>query len=288
MDETDPSNQFRPVARAVEAVRRRDPRAPVVGLVLGSGLGGVADLVEDAVSVPYEEIPDMPRSTVKSHAGRLVLGTISGVPCVVMQGRAHFYEGHSMADTTFGVRVMQALGIHTLVVTNASGGINPAYRAGDMMIISDHIFLPGMAGHHPLRGPNDDSVGERFPAIVDAYTPSLRALARNHSAEAGLPWHEGVYVMVSGPSFETSAELHFLRVVGADAVGMSTCAEVIVARHAGTRVLGVSLVANLAFPDAPEILTHENVLVGMQAGAVHVTSLVRRIMPDLAMSAAKK
>ena len=189
-----------------------------------------------------------------------------------------------MADSTFGVRVMQALGIQTLVVTNASGGINPAYRAGDMMIISDQIFLPGMAGHHPLRGPNDDSVGERFPAIVDAYTPSLRALARKHSAEAGLPWHEGVYVMVSGPSFETSAELHFLRVVGADAVGMSTCAEVIVARHAGTRVLGISLIANLAFPDAPEILTHENVLVGMQAGAVHVTSLVRRIMPDLAIA----
>lgn len=273
--------EFRPVATAVAAVRLRDPRVPKVGIVLGSGLGGVADLVEAPTIVSYEDIPGMPTTTVKSHAGRLVVGRIGDVSCVVMQGRAHFYEGHSMADSTFGVRVMMGLGIEALVVTNASGGINPTYRAGDIMIIRDHIFLPGMSGHHPLRGPNDDTVGERFPAIVDAYTPGLREVARSHATSAGLPWHEGVYVMVCGPSFETSAELHFLRVVGADAVGMSTCPEVIVARHAGVPVLGVSLVANLAFPDAPEILTHELVLEGMQAGAGHVATLITRMMPDL-------
>ena len=267
---------------AAAAVRLHDGRSPVVGIILGSGLGGVADLVEDAVAVGYNDIPGMPRTTVQSHAGRLVIGAISGVTCVVLQGRAHFYEGHSMADAAFGTYVLRALGIRALVVTNASGGINPGYAAGDVMLIADHIFLPGMAGHHPLRGPNDDAIGERFPAIVDAYTPALRAIARVHAAEAGLPWHEGTYAMVSGPSFETSAELRLLEVVGADAVGMSTCPEVVVARHAGLPVLGISLVANLARPDEPEILTHEGVLEGMRAGAGHVTTLLTRAMADIA------
>jgi purine-nucleoside phosphorylase len=270
------------IHEAASFVRLRDARVPTVGIILGSGLGGVADLLEEAVVLSYGDIPGMPAATVQSHAGRLVLGTISGVSCVVMQGRAHFYEGHSMADVTFATRLLHALGICALVVTNASGGINRGYEAGDVMLIADHIFLPGLAGHHPLRGPNDDSVGERFPAIVDAYTPALRAIARAHATAASLPWHEGTYAMVAGPSFETSAELRLLEVVGADAVGMSTCPEVVVARHAGIPVLGISLVANLARPDSPEILTHEGVLEGMRQGARHVSTLLARALPDIA------
>jgi purine-nucleoside phosphorylase len=245
-------------------------------------LGGLAELLNDPVAVPYADIPGMPTTTVQSHANRLVFGTLAGVPCVVMQGRAHFYEGHSMADATFGTRLLRALGIRVLVVTNASGGINPAFTAGDVMVITDHIFLPGMAGNHPLRGPNDDEIGERFPAIVGAYTPALRAIAEAHATAASLPWHFGVYAMVSGPSFETSAELRFLEVVGADAVGMSTCPEVVVARHAGIPVLGLSLIANLARPDKPEILTHQGVLEGMRVGAGHVATLLARALPDIA------
>lgn len=277
---------FQPVDAAAAAVRARDPRVPDVGIVLGSGLGDVAALLEDATPIPYADIPDMPATTVQSHAGRLVIGTIAGVTCAVMQGRAHFYEGHSMAASTFGVRLMRGLGMRALVVTNASGGINATYAAGDVMLIKDHIFLPGLAGHHPLRGPNDEAVGERFPAIVGAYTPAFLAIARHHAAAAGIPWHEGTYVMVSGPSFETSAELHFLRVVGADAVGMSTCPEVVVARHAGVPVLGISLVANLAWPDAPEVLTHEAVLEGMRTGSRHVAALIARCLPELVAAAA--
>jgi purine-nucleoside phosphorylase len=267
---------------AAAVVRLRDARHPAIGIILGSGLGGVASLMVDAVVIGYEDIPGMPRTTVQSHAGRLVIGTIADTCCVVLQGRAHFYEGHSMADVTFATRMLGALGVRAIVVTNASGGINRGYAAGDVMLIADHIFLPGLAGHHPLRGPNDDTVGERFPAIVDAYTPALRAIARAHATEAGLPWHEGTYAMVSGPSFETSAELRLLEVVGADAVGMSTCPEVVVARHAGIPVLGISLVANLARPDEPEILTHEGVLAGMRAGADHVSALLVRALPEIA------
>lgn len=267
---------------AAAFVRLRDARRPDIGIILGSGLGDVANMMEDSVIIGYDDIPGMPRTTVLSHAGRLVIGTIADTCCAVLQGRAHFYEGHSMADATFATRMLRALGVRALVVTNASGGINSAYAAGDVMLIADHIFLPGMAGHHPLRGPNDDTVGERFPAIVDAYTPALRAIARAHATEAGLPWHEGTYAMVSGPSFETSAELRLLEVVGADAVGMSTCPEVVVARHAGIPVLGISLVANLARPDEPEILTHEGVLEGMRAGAGHVSTLLVRALPDIA------
>jgi purine-nucleoside phosphorylase len=267
-------------------VRLRDARVPTVGIILGSGLGGVADLVADATAVSYADILGMPATTVQSHAGRLVFGTIAGVACVVMQGRAHFYEGHSMAEATFGTRLLRALGIQVLVITNASGGINPRYAAGDLMVIADHIFLPGMAGHHPLRGPNDESIGTRFPAIVDAYTPALRSIATAHAMELGIPWHEGTYAMVSGPSFETSAELRFLEVVGADAVGMSTCPEVVVACHAGIPVLGLSLVANLARPDEPEILTHEGVLEGMRAGAGHVSQLLVRALPDISAAVA--
>ena len=266
---------------AVAAVRGRSGDRPRVGIVLGAGFGGLAAAAEGAEVIPYGEIPGMPVGHVVGHAGQLLLGKIEGVPCALLAGRAHFYEGHDMGAATFGVRLLAALGLETLVVTNAAGGLNPEYEAGDAMLIRDHIFLPGMAGFHPLRGPNDDAVGTRFPAMVGAYDESLREMARE--VAAGLPagtvrLREGVYVMVSGPSFETSAELRFLRLAGADAVGMSTCPEVVVARHAGVRVLGISLIANMALAERPEILTHEEVMAASTRAAGGIQALVRGVV----------
>jgi purine-nucleoside phosphorylase len=189
-----------------------------------------------------------------------------------------------MDEATFGVRLLFALGVRTLILTNASGGLNPDYGVGDLMLIRDHIFLPGMAGFHPLRGPNDEAAGPRFPAMVGAYDAGLRALARAVAADLSLVLREGVYVMVAGPSFETSAELRFLRQAGADAVGMSTCPETVVARYLGMRVLGISLVANLALADQPEVLTHEAVLAGSERAAAHTAALIRGILPRLSGS----
>jgi purine-nucleoside phosphorylase len=266
---------------AVAAVRARDGRVPGAGIVLGSGLGAIADAVADAIVLPYADLPGMPVGAVAGHAGRLVLGILAGTPCAILQGRAHFYEGHAMAEATFGVRLLFALGVRTLILTNASGGLNPDYGVGDLMLIRDHIFLPGMAGFHPLRGPNDDAVGPRFPAMVGAYDAGLRALARAVAADLSLVLREGVYVMVAGPSFETSAELRFLRQAGADAVGMSTCPETVVARHAGMKVLGISLVANLALADRPEVLTHAEVVAASRRSAGHLAALIKGVLPRL-------
>jgi len=278
------------VEDALAAVLRRSAVRPHVGIVLGSGLGGLVSAAEGADIVPYGEIPGMPVGHVVGHAGRLLLGQIEGVPCALLAGRAHFYEGHDMAAATLGVRLLAALGVETLVVTNAAGGLNPEFEAGDAMLMRDHIFLPGMAGFHPLRGTNDDSVGARFPAMVGAYDESLRGLAREVAAllPAGtVRLREGVYVMVSGPSFETSAELRFLRLAGADAVGMSTCPEVVVARHAGLRVLGISLIANMALADRPEILTHEEVMAASARAAKGIEALVRGVVRRLGVAAGR-
>lgn len=269
------------IAAAVAAVRSRDGRRPRAGLVLGSGLGDLAASITDPVAIPYGEIPGLAPSGVAGHEGRLILGDLAGVPCAVLQGRLHFYEGHDMERVTLGVRLLRALGADTLLLTNASGGLNPDYAPGDLMLIRDHIFLPGMAGFHPLRGPNDDATGPRFPAMTGAYDAPLRALARDAAAERGLTLREGVYVMVAGPSYETSAELRFLRAIGADAVGMSTCPETVVARHAGMRVLGISLVANLALADQPEELTHAQVVAASQASAGRLGELIAAILPRI-------
>ena len=266
---------------AVAAVRRRDSRPPQAGLILGSGLGGLVGAVQDAIAVDYAAIPGMPGPTVPGHAGRLVMGVLEGVTCAVLQGRAHFYEGNSMPQATFGVRLLAALGARALVITNAAGGLNPAFAAGDLMLIRDHIFLPGMCGFHPLPGPNDEPLGPRFPAMVGAYDAALRGAARSVAADLGLPCHEGVYVMVAGPSYETSAELRFLHAAGADAVGMSTCPEVVVARHQGLRVVGISLIANLALADRPETLTHDAVVAVADRAAQRVEALVRGLLSRL-------
>jgi purine-nucleoside phosphorylase len=273
---------YEQVAEAAASIRARVSLKPAVALILGSGLGDLAAEVRDATAIPYGEIPHFARSTVVGHAGRLLIGTLADVPVVMMQGRFHFYEGHTPQMLTLPVRVMSALGAQTLLVTNAAGGINPAYRPGDFMLISDHINLPGLSGANPLLGTNDERFGERFPPLAKAYDANLRTLARSVAANiSGLTLHEGIYAMVGGPSYETGAELRFLRAIGADAVGMSTAPEVVVARHMGMQVLGISLITNAATGAESEEVKHEEVLSTADAArekfAVLVLGILRKI-----------
>jgi purine-nucleoside phosphorylase len=271
--------QFEEAAAAIRAKTRHTPR---IGIILGSGLGPLADAVQDAdILLPSENIPYWPRSTVEGHIGRLVIGKLEGQMVLVQQGRAHYYEGHSMQQVTLPVRVMQRLGLETLIVTNAAGAINPAFRPGDVMLITDHINLMGMAGVSPLRGPNADSLGVRFPDMSRAYDRDLRALALEAAEEAGLRLHQGVYICLGGPSFETPADLRFLRLIGADAVGMSTVPEVTVARHGGLRVLGLSGISNAANLDGDTLTTHEEVLAAGREIVPKLTGIVRGVLRRL-------
>lgn len=258
------------IDQAAVAVRQKMNHQPRVGLILGSGLGGLADLVENPDTIAYQEIPFWPASTVQGHQGRLVIGQLMGVPVMVQQGRSHFYEGYSMAEVTLPVRVMQRLGVEMLIVTNAAGAINPGFEPGDVMLITDHIGLVGMTGFNPLRGPNLDEFGPRFPDMSQAYDRQLMANARQVADQNAIPLREGVYIGLSGPSFETPADLRFLRAIGADAVGMSTVPEVTIARHGGMRVLGLSGISNKANLDGSTPTSHEEVL---QAGQVIVPKL---------------
>jgi purine-nucleoside phosphorylase len=272
------------VIEATIAIQARTTQKPAIALILGSGLGEMAAELEDVIAIPYEEIPYFVQSTVAGHAGRLLIGTLENIPVVVMQGRFHSYEGYSLQQITFPVRVMYMLGAHTLIVSNAAGGVNPAYRPGDFMVISDHIYLPGMAGHNPLSGPNDERFGPRFPAAAQAYDASLRRLVRQIAKEWGRPGivlHEGVYTMVAGPNFETKAELRFLRTIGTDAVGMSTVPEVIVAQHMGMRVLGLSLITNTATGDEVEEVKHTEVISVAKIASPQFVALVREIVREI-------
>jgi len=264
------------IEEAVAVVRAHTLRRPRVGLVLGSGLGALAEAVERADVIPYSDIPYFPPATVEGHAGRLVIGALEGQSVIVMQGRSHYYEGCSMQQVTLPVRVMQLLGVEILIVTNAAGGLSPEFRPGDLMLIADHINLIGMAGLSPLRGPNDPTLGPRFPDMSQAYDAGLRELALRVAAERNIKLHQGVYICLAGPSFETPADLRFLRKIGADAVGMSTVPEVTVARHGGIKVLGVSGISNVAAiePGSAPPTTHEEVL---QAGPVIVPKLMTLI-----------
>jgi purine-nucleoside phosphorylase len=263
---------------AVRRIREDSALEPRVGVVLGSGLGSLVDELEDRVEIPYAEIPGWPVSTAVGHAGVLVLGTIAGVPIGVMRGRAHLYEGIGADRVAFGVRVLGRLGIRSLVVTNAAGGIDPGYRPGLLVLISDHVNLQGASA---LVGPNDDSLGPRFPDMSDAYDAQLRARAREAAARLEIEVAEGVYGAWLGPQFETPAEIRFMRAVGADLAGMSTVQEVIAARHMGVRVLGISVVTNMAAGVLPEPIDHEAVLeVGARA-AGSVTALLRELVPTL-------
>lgn len=271
------------IKAAADYVRARTQYRPEVGLILGSGLNSLADEITAPDIIPTAEIPTWPVSTVPGHVGRLVIGQLEGRTVLVLQGRTHFYEGYPMDKMTLPIRVMHAIGIGTLIVTNASGGLNPSFEPGDLMIIRDHLNFPGMAGNNPLRGPNDESVGPRFPDMTAPYDAKLRALAHRVAADAGVHLREGVYAYVAGPSFETPAELRFLQIAGGDAVGMSTAPEVVVARHAGIRVLGISTVANLALPDPPPGLTlnHEEVLEMGQRAVPHLIAVVRGVVGHL-------
>jgi purine-nucleoside phosphorylase len=242
---------------AVAVVRDRSPLRPTIGAVLGSGLGAFADALQDSVAVPFDEIPHFPASTVEGHAGALVVGSIEGVPLAVLKGRVHFYEGRSLEDVVFPVRVLGRLGVRTLCLTNAAGAINQAFQAGELMVLSDHINLLG----NPLVGPNEAELGPRFPDMSEAYDPELRRIAARAGAAAGVTTHEGVYIAVTGPSYETPAEIRMARTLGADAVGMSTVPEVIAARHMGMRVLALSCLTNLAAGVSKQPLDHRDVLV---------------------------
>lgn len=261
-------------------VASRSNQQPNVALILGSGLGGLADQLEAADTIAYADIPHFPHSTVEGHKGELALGALSGRSVAVMRGRFHYYEGYDLQQTTFPVRVLQALGCQTLIVTNAAGGLRADWHVGDLMRINDHINFPGMAGQHPLRGPNDTRLGVRFPAMTDAYDAELGALAQRVAVDLDLPLRQGVYAMLTGPSFETPAELRMLQTWGVDAVGMSTVPEVIVARHGGMRVLGISMISNIATPDAPPA-NHEEVLSAGEAVKDTFTALIREILARL-------
>ena len=263
------------IDQAADFLRARLTAIPRIGLILGTGLGSLADEVTDPIVLPYSDIPSWPLSTVQGHKGRLVIGKLAGQQVMVLQGRVHYYEGYSMAQVTLPVRIMQRLGVEILVVTNAAGAINPNFEPGDVMLITDHIGLVAMAGLNPLRGPNIDALGERFPDMSQAYDRKLMELARQAAKAGGVPLHEGVYIGLSGPSFETPADLRFLRGIGADSVGMSTVPEVIVARHGRMRVLGLSGISNKANLDGDTMTTHEEVL---QAGLVLVPKLKEIIL----------
>ncbi len=270
-----------PAARA-ETLRgaegTRTSQAPEVGVVLGSGLGSLAESIEVGVALSYTEIPHFPVPTAAGHRGRLVLGRLDGRAVVALDGRCHLYEGYTAEQVAFPVRVLAAVGMRTLIVTNAAGGINRSFRRGDLMLITDHI---NFTGTNPLVGPNDEAAGPRFPDMSAAYDPGLRALADRAAREEGIPVRAGVYAGVLGPSYETPAEIEMLARWGADAVGMSTVTEVIAARHAGVRILGLAAITNVIGPAIPGPLTHEDVLAAAAELEPRFVQLVRRIVTDL-------
>lgn len=273
--------QLSTIDKATGVIRDRIEIQPRVGMILGSGLGSLAEEVSDSVLIPYGEIPSWPVSTVEGHRGRLVIGYLEQQPVLIMQGRSHFYEGYSMPQIGFPVRVMQRLGIEILIVTNAAGGINQGFEPGDVMLISDHINLLGMAGESPLRGPNFDDIGPRFPDMGRAYDQELGSFARQAVQNQEYPLQVGVYVCLAGPSFETPADLRFLKAIGADAVGMSTVPEVTVARHGDMRVLGLSTISNKANLDGNTFTSHEEVLEAGKIVVPRLTHIIREVLKRL-------
>ena len=260
---------------AARIIRSRTTETPRIALVLGSGLGGFANDFEEAVSIPYEEITSFPRSTAEGHAGRLVIGKVEQVSVVAMQGRVHFYEGYTLEQVTFPIRVFHLLGIKTLIVTNAAGGVNVQLTQGALMVLSDHLNL---MGDNPLRGPNDSRFGPRFPDMTTAYSPDLQEIVIEEARALEIEVRRGVYAALSGPSYETPSEIHMLRNLGADAVGMSTVPEVIVARQMDMEVLGISCITNLAAGITDEPINHEDVMATGDRVRETFTSLMRRVV----------
>jgi purine-nucleoside phosphorylase len=262
----------------VAVIRTRYSTRPMIGFILGSGLGPYADSFRHRIEIPYRELPNFPHSTVLGHAGKMILGEAEGVPAVALQGRVHWYEGYSMEQVVFPARVMGTLGIRQLVVTNAAGGINFSFQPGDLMLITDHINL---IGTNPLIGPNIEELGARFPDMSEAYDPSMRAAAMRVAEESGFPLRQGVYVGVTGPSYETPAEIRMFRQLGADAVGMSTVPEVIAAGHMGIKVLGISCITNMAAGILPQKLTHQEVMDTTARVQARFAALLRGTVPRL-------
>jgi purine-nucleoside phosphorylase len=269
------SNQLQ---KSAEFIQSKLENTPKIGLILGSGLGILAEEIQNPVVIPYSEIPEFPVSTVEGHAGQLVIGELAGKQVAAMQGRFHYYEGYSMEKVTFPVRVMKMIGVETIVVTNAAGGVNTDFEAGDLMLITDHI---NNMGDNPLMGPNDDSFGVRFPDMSEAYTQSIQEIARTVSKNLGISLKEGVYAGNTGPSYETPAEVRMLRILGADAVGMSTVPEVIIARHAGMQVLGISCISNMAAGILDQPLTHDEVMETTEKVKANFLSLVKGIVAEI-------
>ena len=264
------------IDEAAHSILQKITINPQVGIILGSGLGELANQVKDAVNIPYDQIPHMPSSTVAGHQGRFVVGKLANRNVLLMQGRIHYYEGYSVHQVTFPIRIMQRLGVSILIITNAAGGINQDFEPGDLMLITDHINLLGMtAGGNPLRGPNLDEFGVRFPDMSRVYDPQLLKLAHEAGKQQGIHLREGIYICLAGPSFETPADLRFLKAIGADAVGMSTVPEATVARHGGMRILGISGISNKASLDGNKQTTHQEV---METGAVLVPKLQKIIL----------
>ena len=275
----------RRISEATDFIRSRladEPSlaSPKLAVVLGSGLGGVDEMLDASprVTIAYGDIPNVPISSVEGHAGKLVAGTVHGTPTMLLSGRAHPYEGYSQRESTLLLRAVLALGANTVVLTNAAGGLSPDFEPGDVMLITDHLNL---SGDNPLRGPNLDRFGTRFPEMTDAYDPALRAAAKESSARTGVALREGIYIMLTGPAFETRAEMRMLRGLGGDAVGMSTAHETIVARHAGARVLAFSLITNKATEDVAEGATHQEVLEMGRVGAERLVTLLGDLLPRL-------
>ncbi len=264
-----------------QIIRNRISSQPKVAMILGSGLGSLAESVEEPTIIPYGELPNWPVSTVIGHEGSLVIGKLEDQDVIVMQGRVHYYEGYSMNQVTLPIRVMQRLGVAYLFVTNAAGAVNPEFEPGDLMLITDHLNLLGMAGPNPLRGPNLDELGPRFPDMSRAYDPELNDFARQVASQNNIRLWEGNYICLAGPSFETPADLRFLRAIGVDAVGMSTVPEVTIARHAGQRVLGVSGISNKANLDGNTITSHEEVLEAGKVIVPKLKTLIRGVLRKL-------
>jgi len=269
------------IDEAIGAIRKFTKQKPRIGLILGSGLGDLAESISPADYIHYSKIPNWPQSTIQGHKGRLVLGDLEGQPVMIMQGRAHYYEGYPMPMVGFPIRVMIRLGIEYLVVTNAAGAVNPDYEPGDVMLLNDHISLIAMSGLNPLRGPNIDEFGQRFPDMSQPYNHELRAKAREIAEKNGIKPHEGVYICLAGPSFESPADLRFLRTIGVDAVGMSTVPETITAVHGGIKVLGISGISNKANLDGSTVTTHEEVLEAGKILVPKMDTIIRGVIQSL-------
>lgn len=269
------------IDETVQKIKGQISIQPVAGIILGSGLNGLADSVQSAVNIAYSDLPNFPVSTVHGHVGRFVIGELEGKPVLVMQGRIHYYEGYTMGQVTLPVRVMQRMGISSMIVTNAAGGVHPDFEPGDVMLITDQLNLMGMSGLNPLMGPNLDEIGPRFPDMSQPYDRAYCDLARKVAKENSITLREGIYAGLSGPSFESPADLRFLRNAGADAVGMSTVPEVIIARHGNMRVLGLSGISNKANLDGSTITTHEEVIEAGKVITPKVEKIVRGVLRGL-------